>query len=166
MLFVHVEEVGVSTLSTGSWITMASPTLTVKDGCKKYRGIFGILIYSPYICLVKQNTYTMGKAIDLSELVLRQEVSTRGGGVEIDLTRFGFKGQKMSAYQNYLGGGMLGKIAVNNTINAFGIECTVKQQEKLDKIGLRLKKYFFTLQYGEFDKEQFESNQNRAVSAY
>ena len=108
----------------------------------------------------------MPKAIDLSELVLRQELSSRGGGVEIDLTRFGFKGQKMSAYQNYLGGGMLGKIAVNNTINAFGIECTVKQQEKLDKIGLRLKKYFFTLQYGEFDKEQFESNQNRAVSAY
>jgi len=108
----------------------------------------------------------MAKAIELSELVLRQELSSRGGGVEIDLTRFGFKGHKMSAYQNYLGGGMLGKIAVNNTINAYGIECTVKQQEKLDKIGLRLQKYFFTLQFEEFDQEQFDSLQKRAVSAY
>jgi len=108
----------------------------------------------------------MAKRIELSELVLRQELSSRGGGVEIDLSRFGFKGQKMSAYQNYLGGGMLGKIATNNTINAFDLPCTEKQQAKLDKIALRLKKYFFTLQYEEFDQEQFDSNQKRAVSAY
>ena len=49
----------------------------------------------------------MPKQIPISELVLREAISSRGGGVEIDLTRFGFKGQKMSAYQNYLGGGML-----------------------------------------------------------
>ena len=42
--------------------------------------------------------------------VLRQQVSTRGGGVEIDLTPFGYKYMKMTAYQNYLGGGMLGSI--------------------------------------------------------
>jgi len=108
----------------------------------------------------------MPKRIELSELVLREQVSSRGGGVEIDLTRFGFKGQKMSAYQNYLGGGMLGKIAANNTINAFDLPSTEKQQLKLDKIALRLKKYYFTLQYGEFNQEQFDSNQKLSVSAY
>ena len=108
----------------------------------------------------------MAKQIELSEVTLREEISSRGGGVEIDLTRFGFKGQKMSAYQNYLGGGMLGKIASNNTINAYDKPCTEKQQAKLDKIALRLKKYFFTLQYEEFDAEQFDSNQNRAVRGY
>jgi len=108
----------------------------------------------------------MAKQIELSEVTLREEISSRGGGVEIDLTRFGFKGQKMSAYQNYLGGGMLGKIASNNTINAYDKPCTEKQQAKLDKIALRLKKYFFTLQYEEFDTEQFDSNQNRAVRGY
>ena len=108
----------------------------------------------------------MAKQIDLTEVTLRQELSSRGGGIEIDLTRFGFKGQKMSAYQNYLGGGMLGKIASNNTINAYDKPCTEKQQAKLDKIALRLKKYFFTFQYEEFDTEQFDSNQNRAVRGY
>jgi hypothetical protein len=108
----------------------------------------------------------MAKRIELSELVLREEISSRGGGVEIDLSRFGFKGKKMSAYQNYLGGGMLGKIGVNDNIRAFDLPCTDKQSEKLDKIGLRLKKYFFTLQYGEFNQEQFESNQKRPISAY
>jgi hypothetical protein len=108
----------------------------------------------------------MAKQIELSEVTLREEISSRGGGIEIDLTRFGFKGQKMSAYQNYLGGGMLGRIASNNTINAYDKPCTEKQQAKLDKIALRLKKYFFTLQYEEFDTEQFDSNQNRAVRGY
>ena len=68
----------------------------------------------------------MPKQIELSEVVLRQEISSRGGGVEIDLTRFGFSGQKMSAYQNYLGGGMLGRICANNTINAYNKPCTDK----------------------------------------
>ena len=109
----------------------------------------------------------MPKQIELSEVVLREQISSRGGGVEIDLTRFGFKGQKMSAYQNYLGGGMLGKIAANDTIRSQSFyELTDKQEAKLDKIALRLKKYFFTLQYEEFDQEQFDSNQKRAVSAY
>jgi hypothetical protein len=108
----------------------------------------------------------MPKRIKLSELVLREQVSSRGGGVEIDLARFGFEGHKMSVYQNYLGGGMLGKIAANNTIKANGLPCTEKQQVKLDKIALRLKKHYFTLQYGEFNQEQFDSNQKLSVSAY
>ena len=50
--------------------------------------------------------------------VIRQKITTRGGGVEIDLTPLGFDGHRMSAYQNYLGGGMLGSIQVNDTIRS------------------------------------------------
>ena len=46
--------------------------------------------------------------------VIREKLSSRGGGIEIDLTPFGFDGERMTAYQNYLGGGMLGSI--NNAI--------------------------------------------------
>jgi len=57
----------------------------------------------------------MAKKITFEEITLRLEISSRSGGIEIDLTRKGFPNQKMSAYQNYLGGGMLGKVCVNNT---------------------------------------------------
>ncbi|MCP3699494.1 MAG: hypothetical protein GY920_13220, partial [Aliivibrio sp.] len=42
--------------------------------------------------------------------ILRESISPRGGGVEISLDNFGYPGEKMTAYQNYLGGGMLGSI--------------------------------------------------------
>ena len=111
----------------------------------------------------------MAKQIDFSEVALRLVLSSRGGGIEIDLSRFGFKGQKMSAYQNYLGGGMLGRICANNTINAFDKPCTEKQQVKLDKIAERLKKYFHELTNPngqEFESQSFEQNQKLPSSAY
>ena len=43
----------------------------------------------------------MKKEINFEGITLRLEVSHRGGGIEIDLTTLGFKGEKMSAYQNY-----------------------------------------------------------------
>jgi len=110
----------------------------------------------------------MAKAIQFSEITLRLEVSSRGGGVEIDLTRFGFKKEKMSAYQNYLGGGMLGKVCANDTIRAFDKPCTNKQNAKLDRIAERLKKYYHSLTnpYGELEGLSYEQNQNMSVSAY
>ncbi len=48
--------------------------------------------------------------------ILREQYSQRGGGIEIDLTPYGFDGEKMTAYQNYLGGGMLGQVANDCTI--------------------------------------------------
>ena len=42
------------------------------------------------------------KKINFAEITLRQEISSRGGGIEIDLTTLGFKDEKMSVYQNYL----------------------------------------------------------------
>jgi hypothetical protein len=111
----------------------------------------------------------MAKQIEFSEVTLRKQISTRGGGIEIDLTRFGFKGHKMSAYQNYLGGGMLGRVCANNTINAFDEPCSEKQQAKLDKIEERLKKYFHNLtnpEDQEWESSTYEENQNRTSSAY
>ena len=111
----------------------------------------------------------MAKQIELSEVVLRQELSSRGGGVEIDLSRFGFKGQKMSAYQNYLGGGMLGSICSNDTIRAFNKPCSEKQSIKLDKIADRLKRYFHELTNPhdqEWESQSYEQNQRLPNSAY
>lgn len=111
----------------------------------------------------------MAKQIEFSEVTLREEISSRGGGVEIDLTRFGFKGQKMSAYQNYLGGGMLGRVMANNTINAFNKPCTEKQQAKLDKIAERLKEYYHNLTNPvdqEWESQTYEQNQRLNGSAY
>ena len=111
----------------------------------------------------------MAKQIELSEVILREEVSSRGGGVEIDLSRFGFKGQKMSAYQNYLGSGMLGSISSNDTIRAFGKPCSEKQSIKLDKIADRLKRYFHELTNPhdqEWESQSYEQNQRLPNSAY
>jgi hypothetical protein len=110
----------------------------------------------------------MPKRIEFSEVTLREEISTRGGGVEIDLTRFGFRGEKMSAYQNYLGGGLLGRICANDTIRAYNKPCTEKQAAKLDKITERLKKYFHELTNPdtEWEGQSYEQNQKMPVSAY
>jgi len=100
--------------------------------------------------------------------VLRKQISSRGGGIEIDLTSFGFKGQKMSAYQNYLGGGMLGRILTNDTIRRATLTTTEKNAAKLDKIALELKKYFHSLTNPntEWEAVSFEQNQNMPASAY
>lgn len=100
--------------------------------------------------------------------VLREQITSRGGGIEIDLTPFGFKGQKMAAYQNYLGGGLLGKIMVNDTIRRETLTTTETKAKKLDKIGLELMKYFHSLTNPdtEFEGRSFEQNQKMPVSAY
>ena len=94
--------------------------------------------------------------------VLRQQVSTRGGGIDIDLTPFGYKYMKMTAYQNYLGGGILGSI--NN-------DCTLKDWEddpKLIDIAKHLSMYFHKLTNPECEYEgmSFEDRQNLPTSAY
>ena len=82
--------------------------------------------------------------------VLRQQVTTRGGGVEIDLTPLGFNGHKMSAYQNYLGGGVLGSVQVNDTIRSQASNVRLQLEfsnrfNELDKIGDRLKQFYADL---------------------
>lgn len=108
------------------------------------------------------------KAIDFESITLRQEVSSRGGGIEINLTTLGFEGEKMAAYQNYLGGGLLGSIQVNDTIRRQTMLCDEDTAVKLDEIGEQLKKYFHSLTNPdtEFEGMSYEQNQNMPASGY
>lgn len=109
------------------------------------------------------------KPINFEAITLRKQVSSRGGGIEISLDTLGFKGEKMSAYQNYLGGGMLGRVCANNTIEAYNKPLTEKQKIKLDAIAEDLKKYYHSLtnpEEGEWESVSYEKNQKMSVSAY
>lgn len=82
--------------------------------------------------------------------VIRQKITTRGGGVEIDLTPLGFDGHRMSAYQNYLGGGMLGSIQVNDTIRSQVSNVRLQLEfsnrfKDLDEIAERLREFYSDL---------------------
>lgn len=99
---------------------------------------------------------------DIEEITLRKEVSHRGGGIEIDLCSLGYSGHKMTAYQNYLGGGMLGSISN---------DCTVSNWMNVDdlcKIASELAQHFHSLTNpeGEFEEATFKELQKRPLSAY
>jgi hypothetical protein len=98
--------------------------------------------------------------IDFSKIILREKITSRGGGVEIDLTSLGFEGEKMAAYQNYLGGGMLGSIQVNDTL--------ADNFKELDQISNDLMEYFHNLtnHENEYENTTFEETQNRPTPAY
>lgn len=55
-----------------------------------------------------------GRAVELT--TLRCDLSSRGGGFEVNLCNAGWPGVGMTAYQNYLGGGLLGRIMNSCTI--------------------------------------------------
>ena len=109
------------------------------------------------------------KEINFEVITLRSRLTDRGGGIEIDLTTLGFKGEKMSAYQNYLGGGMLGRVSSNDTLQAYKKPITEKQKAKLDAIAEQLKQYFHSLTNPSdetWEHRTYEQNQRMAVSAY
>jgi hypothetical protein len=100
----------------------------------------------------------------IENLTTRIEASGRGGGVEIDLHPLGYpEGALMSAYQNYLGGGMLG--AVQGACNLKDWQ----DDEKLVEINEHLRRYFHGItnpdgdDWVDFD---FEQNQSMPASAY
>ena len=94
--------------------------------------------------------------------VIREEHGMRGGGMEIDLTPHGYEGEKMTAYQNHLGGGMLGAIGNSCTISNF------KEDEELVKIADKLARHYYkvTTESDDFDLGTFEKNQEKPISAY
>ena len=74
--------------------------------------------------------------MNIADYITREEYSYRGGGCELDLTAFGYEDEFLSAYQNYLGGGLLGSI---------GNSCTVedwRNDDKLVKLANKLSDYF------------------------
>lgn len=111
----------------------------------------------------------MKKQINFEPITLRLEASRRGGGIEISLDTLGFKGERMSAYQNYLGGGMLGAIQTNDTIRRQSLKTTEAKAKKLDAIADQLARYFHEITNhsdDEWESATFEQNQLRAVSGY
>ena len=101
--------------------------------------------------------------------VIRQELSYRGGGIEIDLGVFtpSWEGERMSAYQNYLGGGMLGSIQNDCTIDNWQFTQIIGLT--LTDIGEELKKYMHELtnhSNDEWECQSYEDNQGMSASAY
>jgi len=98
----------------------------------------------------------------MKDITLRVRVSHRGGGIEIALDTLGFEDEKMTAYQNHLGGGMLGRI---------GNDCTIEDWSDNDVllgIADKLSKYFYSLAHHdeEWVRSLFKENQSRPLSAY
>lgn len=95
-------------------------------------------------------------------IVLRENISYRGGGIEISLDNFGYEGEKMTAYQNYLGGGMLARVQSECTIDGW------RQDKRLRDISEGLKQYLHnkTVHDDEWEWETYEQNQLKPNSAY
>ncbi len=99
--------------------------------------------------------------------ILRCEASYRGGGIEIDCTELFpyIEEARMTAYQNYLGGGILGAIQSDNNF-----EGVLKKKDRQKFEGLReaLKRYFHNLtnHEDEWESETYEQNQRKPKAAY
>ena len=74
--------------------------------------------------------------MSIQENITREEISYRGGGVELDLSDFGYEDEYLSAYQNYLGGGMRGAVANSCTIEDWEMD------EKLVRLASELRDYY------------------------
>ena len=74
--------------------------------------------------------------MSIEENITREDFSARGGGVELDLTAFGYEDEYLSAYQNYLGGGMRGAVANSCTIEDWEMD------EKLVRLASELRDYY------------------------
>ena len=100
--------------------------------------------------------------INFEEITLRSKISHRGGGIEISLDTLGFSGERMTAYQNYLGGGMLGRICNDCTIADW------ESNDKLEAIAEELRRFFhgLTNPVGEWESQSYDQNQNMPESAY
>lgn len=93
------------------------------------------------------------------ENIIREKFSERGGGCELDLTEFGYEDELMSAYQNYLGGGIRGSIANSCTVEDW------RMDEKLTRIATELREYYEDRLYElELVDEYNESTEGRFVS--
>ena len=104
---------------------------------------------------------------------IRLETSHRGGGIEIDATDYlGSKYPlKMTAYQNYLGGGMTG--SVQGSAEGHLRDCPKTVQAKAMKLNDALKYHFYCITneiIADWDKwavsASFEAQQARPASAY
>ena len=93
--------------------------------------------------------------------ITRESLSPRGGGVELDLTHYGYTDHKLSAYQNYLGGGMLGSIENSSTITNW------IHVDELCHLAVELQEYYKErMVLAGYIEEHNEDTSKRPVSAY
>ena len=107
--------------------------------------------------------------INFEEITLRKELSHRGGGIEISLDTLGYEGERMAAYQNYLGGGMLGRVCCNDTVRTKNSFVEESMCQELDEIGEQLKQHYHSLtnpEEGEWEHVSYEQNQKLPESGY
>jgi len=103
---------------------------------------------------------------DFEKITERLDYSHRGGGIEIALDTIDngkYEGGLMTAYQNYLGGGMLGRIMNDCTIQNW------RDDSKLVGLANELSEYFHSLTNhsdDEFESTTFLENQIRPSSSY
>jgi len=106
----------------------------------------------------------------IEDNTIRCEASGRGGGIEINLSPLLSKYEqdfRMTAYQNYLGGGMLGAIQSDQNFNPEDL--SEVDQTLVEAITEELKKYLHNMTNhvgDEWEEATFEENQSRPVSAY
>jgi hypothetical protein len=99
---------------------------------------------------------------------IRYEASYRGGGIEIGLDNLlKTEGYKMTAYQNYLGGGLLGRIchSYNFDLN----KLNKSKQNTVNKITEVLQEYYHNLtnhEGNEWEEQSYTQNQCMPESAY
>ena len=74
--------------------------------------------------------------MSIQENITREEISYRGGGVELELTEYGYEDEYLSAYQNYLGGGLRGSISNSCTIEDWEMDA------KLVRLAEELREYY------------------------
>ena len=101
---------------------------------------------------------------DVGKRTVRSVIGSRGGGIEIHLNGLNggkYNGLKMTAYQNYLGGGMLGSIANDCQVENW------RDDEYLVRVADRLCRHYFSLLVNdEYTEEEYLNFQKRSVSAY
>lgn len=107
------------------------------------------------------------KNFNIEDNIIRLNASRRGGGIEIDVSELFGEGCKMTAYQNYLGGGLLG--AIQSDVNFMPSE---KQKADVLELSEELKRYFHDItneeasEYDEWNGMSYEKNQSMPTSAY
>ena len=107
------------------------------------------------------------KNFNIEDNIIMLDASSRGGGIEIDVSELFGDGRKISAYQNYLGGGLLG--AIQSDVNFIPSE---EQRADVLELAERLKRYFhditneYASEYDEWNGMSYEQNQNMPSSGY
>lgn len=104
---------------------------------------------------------------NIEDNIIRLDASRRGGGIEIDVSELFGEGCKMTAYQNYLGGGLLG--AIQSDLNFMPSE---EQKADVLELSEELKRYFHDItneeasEYDEWNGMSYEQNQSMPTSGY